>query len=520
MTVSIGAKTIYETRKARYLKEGYSEEQADKRAKQDAEVVYNQTQQSSEGAFLSPMQVDRSWLSVMFTVFRNASMAYQRQLNDAVRNLKRDMKKGNKAESVEFMAKQMEREGVDADKAREAAEKRYNRQIGKDVLRVATFGYILQLAWNLGAKLPYLLFGDDDDKKKEMMDDVWAQSMFGWGEGLTGGDVFSQAGKMAVQGKGNPEYLTKEMPIASDIKDVLQEVGNGKYGEVVNDMVNLAVQIGIGVNPQSITDAVLAVMDACGDDPKLAHEAMIAVMRILQVPQSQIKEMYFDEVGLSGDEVSNYTPEQLAKRYAEYQVKRGRLLAPWTWNDEKLFAKEQQKAEKAIKERMGSTDDKEVNEEYDKYQEQYKEFDQQFKDYKSTPEYKNAYPLEKADLISYYIEDNKEGYAQYDLFKSMDATLTKWSKYYLKANADKQAQVCKKAIEDYKKQMVAVMDATNDEQREAERKKLAGIIEGFYKENGNLMPTRTQEEKLEREMDRTLNKIDDAVDDANEVLNQ
>jgi hypothetical protein len=507
LTVSIGAKTIYESRKARYLKEGYSEEQADRKAKQDAEVAYNETQQSSEGAFLSPMQVDRSWLSVMFTVFRNSSMAYQRQLHDALRNLKRDMKKGNKAESVEFMAKQMEREGVDADKAQESAEKRYNRQIGKDILRVATFGYIMQFFWNLGAKLPYLLFGDDDDKKKEMMDDVWAQSMFGWGEGLTGGDVFSQAGKMAVQGKGNPEYLSKEMPIASDIKDVLQEIGNGKYGEVVNDMVNLAVQMGIGVNPQSITDAVLAVMDACGDDPELAKESMIAVMRILQVPQSQIKEMYFDEVGLSGDEVSNYTPEQLARRYAEYQVKRGRLIAPWTWDDKALLEKEQKKAETAIKERMEASGDKKVNEDYSKYEEQYKEFDAQFKEYKNSAEYKDASPIEKAQLLVYYRNDNADGFAEYTMFDSMDKVLDKMSKYYLDANTEKQAQTCKKAIEDYKKQMVAVLDADTDEKRNEERVKLDNIINDFYKEYGNLMPTRTQEEKLTVEMYRQIDNI-------------
>ena len=71
-------------------------------------------------------------------------------------------------------------------------------------------------------------------------------------------------------------------------------------------------------------------MDACGDDPELANEAVICVSRILSVPQSQIDKMYFDEVGLRGDEVSKYTPAQLAERYALYKVKRGRFFAPWS----------------------------------------------------------------------------------------------------------------------------------------------------------------------------------------------
>lgn len=91
LTVSIGARAMYQTRLKRYLKEGYTDEEAEKRAKQDATILFNQTQQSSESPFLSTMQVDRSWLSVLFTVFRNSSMSYTRQEYDALRNLKRNL---------------------------------------------------------------------------------------------------------------------------------------------------------------------------------------------------------------------------------------------------------------------------------------------------------------------------------------------------------------------------------------------------------------------------------------------
>jgi hypothetical protein len=457
LTVSIGAKTIYESRKARYLKEGYSEDVAEKRAKQDAEIAYNQTQQSSEGAFLSTMQVDRSWLSVMFTVFRNSSMAYQRQLHDALRNLKRDLKKGNRKESIEFMTKQMVREGVPEDKAEEAAEARYGRQIGKDVLRVAVFGYIMQFCWNLGAYLPYLLFGDDPDKKKKMWENIFYKSMFGWVEGLTGGDVMSEAGKMLMQGKGNPEYLKKEMPITSDAYKVLQELGQGKYGEVINDMVNLVVQAGIGVNPQSITDAVLAIMDACGDDPELAHEATIAIMRILQVPQSQVKEMYFDEVGLSGDEISEYTPAQLAERYAKYQVKRGRLLAPWTWDDEGILDKKRKTANKAVKERVERFGGADVNEGYEKYEDIYNEVASQVK---AANRAKKSDYVEYARLMS-ELQSDSQKYRIYETFKSMDKDLDKLVKSYLNATEASEADSLKREIERFKADMVKALDEEN-----------------------------------------------------------
>ena len=479
LTVSIGAHSIYQSRKARYLKEGYSDEQADRRAIQDAEIAYNQTQQSSEGAFTSTMQVDRSWLSVMFTVFRNASMAYQRQLHDALRNLKRDLfEKGNREQSIEFMAKQMTRDGVPEDKAQEAAKARYNRQIGKDMLRVATFGYILQLAWNLGAKLPYLLFGDD--KKREMMDDVWAQSMFGSVEGLTGGDVYSQAGKMLVQGEGNPEYLKKEMPLTSDAYKVLQEIGNGKYGEVVNDAVNLAVQVGIGVNPQSITDAVLAIMDACGDDPALAHEAIIAVMRILQVPQSQIKEMYFDEVGLSGSEVSNYTPQQLVERYARYQVKRGRLLAPWTWDDKALLGKEEKKAAKTVKERV-----EKVGAEYDEaladYEARYNEVKERIDTAYEAAKQERDY-VKKAQIIAEVRRADEKAFELYDDYKKYDKQLDDIVAKYLAAETPDQAALAKDDLLGFKSRMVELLGTADEKQRRKLRFQLDEYYRDFLKE--------------------------------------
>ena len=378
LTVSIGAHSMYQTRLAQYLRDGYSEADAVKKAVQDAEVLYNQTQQSSEGAFTSTMQVDRSWLSVLFTVFRNASMSYQRQLHDALRNFKHNLTPGGRARSIEFMTKQLLRDkGIepqtdgnwsDADWQREeqVAKRKFRRQLLKDTLRVATFGYIMQFAWNLGAYLPYLLFGDDEDEKQKMWDDVWAHTAFGSVEGLTGGDLMSQAGQMMLTGEGNPAYLSKDMPLTSDIMAAFQKLGNGQHTEALNDMINLIVQSGLGVNPQSITDVALSIMDACGDDPALAHEATICISRILQVPQSQIDKMYFDEVGLSGDEVSKYTIAQLAERYAQYKVKRGRFFSPWSWGDEALLDKKRTKAIGIVKDRVERLGDDKLQDVFDR----------------------------------------------------------------------------------------------------------------------------------------------------------
>lgn len=334
LTVAIGSHAMYQTKKQKYLRYGYDEEVAKKRAKQDATILFNQTQQSSESAFLSTMQVDRSWLSVLFTIFRNSSMSYTRQLYDAIRNIKHRFEPGYQSMSEEYMAKQMRRDGIDPDKADSNAKSEYRRSLLRDIARIGVFGYILQFAWNFGAYLPYLIAGDDKDEKSKMWDDVINHTMFGSIEGLTGGDVMSSAGQMALNGEAaNWSYLVKDMPLASDLAAILQKMPKDKVA-AMNDVVNLLVQSGVGVNPQSLTDAVVAIMDYCGDDAETSRECALLIARIINCPQSQTDKIYFDELGATAAEASKMTPAEIAERYAEYKIHRGAPLTGWAYSEE------------------------------------------------------------------------------------------------------------------------------------------------------------------------------------------
>lgn len=334
LTVAIGSHAMYQTKKQKYLRYGYDEEVAEKRAKQDATILFNQTQQSSESAFLSTMQVDRSWLSVLFTIFRNSSMSYTRQLYDAIRNIKHRFEPGYQSMSEEYMAKQMRRDGIDPDKADSNAKSEYRRSLLHDIARIGVFGYILQFAWNFGAYLPYLIAGDDKDEKSKMWDDVINHTMFGSIEGLTGGDVLSSAGQMALNGEAaNWSYLVKDMPLASDLAAILQKMPKDKVA-AMNDVVNLLVQSGVGVNPQSLTDAVAAIMDYCGDDAETSRECALLIARIINCPQSQTDKIYFDELAATAAEASKMTPAEIAERYAEYKIHRGAPLTGWAYSEE------------------------------------------------------------------------------------------------------------------------------------------------------------------------------------------
>lgn len=372
LTVAIGAHSMYQTKKKKYLRYGYDEETAEKRAKQDATILFNQTQQSSESAFLSTMQVDRSWETVMFSVFRNSPMAYTRMLYNALRNLKHRFEPGYKGLSEEFMAKQMRRDGINPDKADRNAKSEYRRALLHDMVTVGVFGYLLQLAWNLGAYLPYLLLGDDKDEKSDMWDDAFKHSFFGSIEGLTGGDVMSAIGNDLIHDKGlNPFTASKDMPLSSDLQNIVNKWNKDKVA-AMNDVTNLMVQSGIGVNPQSLTDAVVAIMDYCGDDANTSRECALLITRIINCPQSQIDKIYFDELNATAAEAQGMTPAEIAERYARYKMHRGAPLTGWAYTDEardSVMTTQQNrvltKAKEKLNSRMETEETKQLLSDYD-----------------------------------------------------------------------------------------------------------------------------------------------------------
>lgn len=493
VTVSIGARAMYQTRLKQYVKEGYPTDAAEKRAMQDATILFNQTQQSSESPFLSTMQVDKDWLSTLFTAFRNSSMSYTRQGYDALRNLKRNLTPGQRSKSIEFMTKQILRDweaspqpspqGEGAGfteetraRAERAAKKRYNRQLKKDVLRLATFGFILELAWNLGPYLPYLIFGDDDDEKDAMWDDALTHSYFGSIEGLTGGDVMSSFGNMWASGEWSSFQLTKDMPLASDLLSVRDKFVNGKNVEALNDIFNLAMQMGVGMNPQSITDTAIAITDACGDDPALSHEAAILVMRILQVPQSQLDKLYFDEIGLSGTEASKLSPGQLARRYAEYKVMRGTPLQPWTWTDEERLGKYEDKATKRMKELLTGRSGEAVNNSLAAYDEEWSATNKRIKELKK----REMDVVDKAEQLT-ELYNSPEG-MRYNLYKSHRPYLKKMIDSWLDAPTAEGAAKEAEAIITYKTDVVRMLDTWNNpEQNEAAKQT---VMDAEMKWNG------------------------------------
>lgn len=451
LTVAMGAHAMYQSRYAKYKRWGFDEVTADKRAKQDATILYNSTQQSSEGAFLSPMQVDRSWLSVLFTVFRNSSMSYTRQQYDAFRNEVKLFTPGYRQRAEEFMIKQLQREGLTEEQAKKAAHGELRKGPLHNLARIAVFGFLLQFAWNLGAYLPYLILGDDDDEKKKMTDDALTHALFGSLEGLTSGDVLSQAGNMALQGEGNWATVTKDMPLVSDLSDILKTFPKDNV-EALNDCVNLLTQSAVGVNPQSITDAMVAIMDYCGDDAQTSRECALLMARILNCPQSQLDKIYFDELSASGVEASKMTPSQIAERFARYKRHRSAPLTGWMYSDAAIADKDGKRKEtvyKKARENFKATASKSNKEELEQWKAEYKETAAKLSAIKKLREQDEDEADEQMDAL-----ENTPEYDRYLIMKDYNSEMNDITKDWLNSKSPTEREQLTKAMFKVQQEMV------------------------------------------------------------------
>lgn len=345
---AIGARSVYETRRDKYLKMGYSEEEAHRRAVQDAEIAMNETQQSSEGMFVAPLQVDRTWESVAQSVFRTASFGFTRRAVRGMKNLKQSFDFKNMQRNAEYMYKKMTDpeigDGLTDVQAANNIKGLYRRQATQAILDICMYAFGAQAMWNIGGKLPYLLASDDDENRLELIKrELIHSGSAGFIEGLPYGNMLSDQVSHIIdavrdnsdfdsalkQYKSESRNFNSElMPIISDLANIKRELFSKEYLTGVTDLFNLGVQVGIGINPQTFTDGLMAVLDRCNNDTELAKEALIMWYRIANVPQSQVENLMIEEIGMTAKDAKKLTVDEVAQRYVYFRKYR---RAPYLW---------------------------------------------------------------------------------------------------------------------------------------------------------------------------------------------
>lgn len=376
ITCAVGARSVYETEVNRLTKLGYPMEKAEEKAYYKAVAAYNKTQQSSGGMYLSPMQVDRTYVSAALSLFKNANYAYGRMQIEACRGLARtyDLWGGkHKTTLIESMTRQiMEEDGLDENTARAIAKATYNRTFRQSIGRLINFATLVPVSWALYKVLPYLLTGDDDDKKKDMIEEAVLK---GFATSLSDNYVIPfasnilNAGLKVEDGKPtfDPEVFRYQNlyinPATSDLSNIYSMVGNQKWYSVANKLGMLGVQSLIGFNPETVGALYQAFSEADYDNGNTAKEWQIGILKAISAPEESIRELYMDELGLKSGDIKKIPLAELEKRYAERQINRDNLLSQIGMDAETFNGyvdKYQKSFEKKIKDKMDKWD------EYDK----------------------------------------------------------------------------------------------------------------------------------------------------------
>lgn len=342
VVVASGARAVYNTRLRFYKSLGLTNYEADKRAKNDAAISYNETQQSGQGAYLSRLQKEGGIAALLTTLFRNSQMAFQRRVVGSMVNTGKKLARGERIrEATKRKYMQM---GMDEATAEKRATMEFYKSYAKDITNLAIFGYGMNYLWVLMGQLPYLLFGDDDEEKEKIYDQAKKVGVTGMFEGFTLGNVAKAFYENKVNGTDYAVSLL-EAPFEQDLDMVLSRFEKDGTMAGILQLGIFLTEMNTGISPQRLIDDLAAVIDLCDGDVELANDGTLFALRLLKAPQSQQDMLILDELeGADAERV-----KKVAEKFIEYKMTRN---FPFGSEDEKRVDKYANKFVETLKERV------------------------------------------------------------------------------------------------------------------------------------------------------------------------
>lgn len=290
ITCSIGAKSIFDYRYGQLLRQGLEKDAARNQALMDADIYYNQTQQSSHPAFLSPMQMGHSIVDRMFTTYQNSNIGYVRKVLAAYYDLTRSLEW--KKLQRNYIAMYME-EGMSEDEAERKAYHRLLNENRKTAFEAILFAWGMNLLWNIGSQGLLGFFagdGDDDDNLSKGISFFLTSPI----KGMPGGNLLESI----ASGYGmNPLLVYDELDkFMKEIKYAIDDYG--LFSPEIAYATMAKVSRYAGVDLEVLANIYLGV-EGLARDGALDNDKMIDFMYLLNSPKSNraavAKELYKDE---------------------------------------------------------------------------------------------------------------------------------------------------------------------------------------------------------------------------------
>ena len=334
-TVSAGMRAIYEYELANLTqKEGYTKEEAKKIAMRRAEMIANKSQQSSEGEYLAPLQMERGFITSL-TMFQNAPFAQGRNIAEAWKEItrtpdkeyafikKQEIARMKKARAAEYEAIEatiaMEKElGIitteeQENLRREKLQRPINAEIEAQahtatktkIVRakmrayrtLAYNAFLGQFVFNLMGQVPYLLFGDDDEEKNKAWKELGWLTAFAPVSTITaGGTLMSILGGHKVSFSGALSEFEEEW------NKIISEYKNDGFFEAMLAAGDFLIRKGFGVDYETFM-RMYAGIENMFESGMSAENIFMA----LNAPDSQVRL-------LAGDRKEGETAQEYATR--------------------------------------------------------------------------------------------------------------------------------------------------------------------------------------------------------------
>lgn len=288
---AVGAKAVYDFYMQRH--EGMDATEAHNNALFEASAIFNETQQSSDAAYLSPMQADGDFLNRAVTTYMNNNIAYQRKLVDGI-----DQFRKNPKHLIEVLTKQYQEEGRE-DAAGEAKRDTYSAY-AKAAKRIIMFGLGMPEIWLLGGVGILGFGGDDEDRKKALITGLisgWFQGVPVVGDAVEGATnaIYSQ-----IHGKNARFELSPVMLIAeinTSVNEIIASADDFNISkELVKKTIGVATTFG-GINAETIENVVLGASMIVAKNGAI-DDKQIGFLFLINLPASQRKiiasKMYSD----------------------------------------------------------------------------------------------------------------------------------------------------------------------------------------------------------------------------------
>ena len=280
ITCAIGAKSIYEYKLKRLTDSGTPREEAERKAKAEADVYYNGTQQSSHPLFLSPMQMSRSALDRLMTTYQNSNIGYVRKVVSAYMDLKKSM--DYKRLLNEYKSKYID-EGMNPDEAEKKARVRIYNANKKYITGILLFGWGLNKLWEIGSLglLGFIHSDDGDTREKNPL----AKNITTYITSPLKGLPFTNVAENFIQGRDiNPVFVFNEL---NDFKDEVKDIAE-MYGVLSPELAYSILERGStlsGVDLETWANVYTGVEDLVKNGATWDN-ALIDIMYVANFPRS------------------------------------------------------------------------------------------------------------------------------------------------------------------------------------------------------------------------------------------